>query len=32
MTIEPATLLYVHTDPSSIEKVHFNLVSEQLKS
>lgn len=32
MTIEPATLLYVHTDPSSIEKVNFNLVSEQLKS
>lgn len=31
MTIEPATLLFVHTDPSSTENVNFALASEDLK-
>jgi len=32
MTIEPATLLFVHTDPSSSENVNFNVASEELSS
>ena len=32
MTIEPTTLLFVHTDPRSSENVNFNLAAEELKS
>lgn len=32
MTIEPATLLFVHTDPKSTENVNFNLAAEELKT
>jgi hypothetical protein len=32
MTIEPTTLLFVHTDPRSSENVNFNLAAEELKT
>jgi len=32
MTIEPAVLLYVHTDHSSLEAINFNLAAQKLKS
>lgn len=32
MTVEPATLLFVHDDPSSIENVNFSLASSELST